>query len=806
MDTMTHTPQRLACAAFCLLLLLAATSSAFACSEDDDKIDNLINARKYDEIVTKDGEVYKGRIVEQDNDSIVQIRDVSNIVRSVPKANIREIRRAAKPEEELERLAKEAAGNPAKMFCLAREATTKYNLQARVIPILERFPNPDEPLQRLLGSLYLNSSQADKALKIAEKLIGGPKPKAKSLTLYAQALAALDRTEEAEKAIQKARADSPSDLKIALTYADLLSRLGRIDDARKSFDDVLAPNPRNVEAITGKGNVQLRAGDFTAAMQTFQEALAISKDFKMAHIGLAACEIMNKQYDDAFSEAVLALNVDNLCSEAFAIQAYARIFKGDPASLDSVDTKGFIRDALEHKPNQPRLLLAEYVKLDRQAKYEELKSEKEKNAGLIAQKRAAAIAKLNEVLASDTADGYIQFFIAEHRFREAEDAKRRNDTGAYDTALAKAEEAYRRCTKLSPNFAPVYSSLGATLLRLKKFDDARTVFAKAAELDKSAESADAVAGQGLALLSNAQKLDEAKPFFAKALALDPNNVPALCGRGYIANWERDKDGAKKHFESALAVDGDCAYAANALQLIYKQDDREMDYVRFPGPEWPQGWKTFSPGTVKWTMSNGQAVLSGTQGNAAGTKIELSHPFPNASKFERIEADLSINPACAASFGLRVSTGNTGNAAFEFEFGKDETGPQLKIRYRDSNNVTPMWVPIPNQEEWPKSGRVRLGIETDGIKMGETKFRVSVNGRRYEIPLHFQQAPKALTLGIFAQVQPKETISASVNNVAVVKNGISQVEKENTAVEIKPLNDPKPDEKKPDEKKPDEKGK
>lgn len=796
-----------------LLVLLSATTAlqALACSEDDDTIGNLFVVRKYDEVVLKDGTVIRGKVNEQD-DGNVSVTSSTGVKRVIAKDQIREIRYAATKESELERLSKEAASNPAKMFCVAREATTRFNLHAKVIPILENFisAHPDEPLMRLLAGLYLKAGKNDLALKIADKLVAAGKPKPRSLMIRAQALGALDRLEEAEKDMLKAYKELPNDTQVVLAYAELLLKLGRADEAKKSFAELIGSNPRNFKALTGLGNVQIRVGDFAGALLTFQQALGINENYLDARIGLAMAELMSKQYEPSFDDAVKALNIDNNSAEAMAIQAFCMAFKADPASLAHIDEKNYIKDSLEAKPNQPRLRLAEYVKLERQARYEELRPEKERNAGLVLQMKAAATAKLNEVLASDAADSYIQFFIAERRFRESDEARRRNDATTEATALTKAEDAYRRCIKLSPSYAPAQSGLGATLLRRKKFPEAKAAFAKAAELDKSAENADALAGQGLAMLTS-EKFEEASKLLDQALALDPNNVAALCGRGYIANWERDKERAKTNFEKALAADGDCTYAANALQLIYKQDDREMEYVRFPGPEMPKEWRVFSPGTLKWSTNNGQAVLAGTQTNAMGTRVELMRTFPAAGKFERVEADLGISPTTAASFGLRLASGAGNNAAFEFEFGKDETGGDLKLRFRDNVVNAPTWTNT--RVQWPTTGRVRLGIWTDGLKPGACTFKVSVNGKAVaEVPVTFQQPPKVLSIGVFLQAQPKENILATVNNVAIVKKGVTEPDKEVNTGDIKLLGDPpanpekKPEEKKPDDKKPEEKGK
>ena len=768
-------------------------TAGFARGEDDTDF----NVHKEDDIVLKGGEVLHGKIWEQDDGSY-KFSD-GRISRTLGKDMISVVRKKATKEEELERLAKKYANDPANMLRIATKATTRYNLNAKVIPILERFTaaKTDEGTLQLLGTLYLNADQTDKALRIGEKLMATGPQKPRNLMLRGQALAALGKLDEAEADLAKAYKASSQDDDIVLAYANLQLKQGRSESAKKIFTDVVAANPRNPSALSGLGFVQLRTGDFSAAEQSFQQALAINAEYRNALIGLATSEMMNKRYDDSFADCNRILNIDNNCAEALAIQAFSMIYKGDPASLARVDDKNYIKDSLEAKPNQPRLVLAWAAMLDRQAKFDDFKTQKDKDkdnaTGGGMPKRLASAQKYNEVLASDAQDSYIQYFIGERRFREAEEAKRRNDPPALEAALTKAEEAYKRAAKLSPSYGPANGALGATLLRRKKWDEAKAAFAKAAEADsKSPDAADYFAGQGLALLQS-QKFDEASALFKKALDLDPNNAPAHCGRGYIANWERDKDRAVDGFQKALAADGDCAYAAAALQLIYKQDDREMEYVHFSGSEWPLGWKPYSPGQLKLSLSNGQAVVAGTQGSSQGARLDLSKNFAGATKFERLEADLSISPASPTQFGLRIASGSGPNPAFELQFGKDESN-ELKVWVRDSTIQNAEWKPT--GKEWPSSGRARLGIETDGITANDCMCRVFVNGSKIgTIKLNFQAPPKSLSLGVFLIGSPNQTVNATINNIAIVKRGVSESKQDNSG-DSKFIAEPaKPDEKK-----------
>ena len=778
-----------------LLLGIAVALSACAVHAEDD---TDFNVYKEDRVILKDGTNLIGKVSESDGGGYEFTN--GRISRSLRKDEISVIRKKATKEDELDRLAKKYASDPVNLLRICNKAVTRFNMNARVVPILERFlvARKDEGISQLLGSLFLAADQNDKAFLIGDKLVAAAPQKPRNLMLRGQALLALGKLDDAEKDLTKAYKLGSTDDDIVLAYANLQLRLGKADSAKKIFTDVIAINSRNASALSGLGFVQIRTGDFPAAEASFQAALAINSEHRNALIGLATAEMLNKRYDDAFADSNRILNLDNNCAEALQIQAMSLIYKGDPESLAKVESKNYIKDSLDAKAAQPRLVLAWSAMLDRQAKFEDLKTSKDNPSGGGVQKRLAATQKLNEVLASDAPDSYIQYFIGEKRFREADEAKRRSDPAALEVALGKAEDAYKRAAKLSPSYAPVNGALGATLLRRKKFDEAKAAFAKAAEIDsKSPDAADYFAGQGLALLQ-AQKFEEASVLFKKALELDPTSAPAHCGRGYIANWERDKDRAIDGFQKALAADGDCAYAANALQLIYKQDDREMDYIHFSGSEWPQGWKPFNPGQLKFVLNNGAAAIVGTQGQAQGSRLDLARLFQVAAKFERLEADLTLAPGTAAEFGLRIASGNGPSPAFELQFGKD-AGNELKVWVRDSSIMNAEWKPT--GKEWPASGRVRLGIETEGINAADCTCKLLVNGVLIgKVPLKFQAAPKTLFMGVFMVASPNVTVNATINNIAIVKRGVSDTIKDNSG-DVKFIAEPaKPDDKKPDEKK------
>src|SRR5947207_14500489 len=122
-----------------LTLIVLCLSAGVLCASDEAPCEgNLFNVQQYDEIVLKDGKKYSGRVSETDegNYKVVDLR--TNVIQNVRKDDVRTVRYKSTKEGELERLVKENASNPRKLLCVFIEATTRFNLQAKSIEMLEQ--------------------------------------------------------------------------------------------------------------------------------------------------------------------------------------------------------------------------------------------------------------------------------------------------------------------------------------------------------------------------------------------------------------------------------------------------------------------------------------------------------------------------------------------------------------------------------------------------------------------------------------------------------------------------------------------
>ncbi|MFH0938086.1 MAG: tetratricopeptide repeat protein [Planctomycetota bacterium] len=708
-----------------------------------------IEVRPCDEVYFKNGDVVKGIYTSPDDrDGQHKIRDYrKNTTRFFTANEIRDIKRKQTPNMAVDALFKESVGDARKTVLIAKQAMFQFNnMSAKCIAGLEREArSKDASLLTYLADLYLQAGQNKHALQTAEILVAAT-PQAISFMWRGLAQLALGNLTAAEHDLDKAFKLAPLHIGILVARANLLMNTGRADDAKAMFTNVLKVETSNQSALVGLGLTQLRQGEFNEAEQSFQAALKLNASFRQARLGLACAKLLLKQYPEAYQEADTILQLDTKCGEAYGIQALAKLYLGDQKSLAIFDQK--IKESFNEKPNQPRLLLAWIAGLERAAQFEDAQGTPEATASAKAICERATV-KLAELVAANPSDSMLQYFIGERKFRAGD--------------FNGAQIAFERAAQLSPKYAPARAACGATALRLGKWDTAQSAYTAAQQLNDNC--GEYYAGQGLALLKM-QKYELAKDAFDKARDLDKNNVTALCGRGYIANFGKDKEGAIGFFQRALAVDGACSYAADALKKIYAQDDLIFEYLTFEGNVASPLWKPRNLGAVKAQIVNGQILFSGTQGSAMSGKVEFYREV-KADDFFSLEADLEIAPASPVNFGLRIASGVGSLINFEVEFGKDESN-EVKMRFKDYQGQPPVWTPV--KAEWPTNGRIRLGIETDDLKNGKVKF--SINGKRSEPFKLVLQKPNRVSVGFFVQSPAKEAVRATVDNVSLLIRGVA----------------------------------
>ncbi|MCZ7646523.1 MAG: tetratricopeptide repeat protein [Planctomycetota bacterium] len=692
--------------------------------------------RKYDEVITKDRRQFQGEILSED-DGVVRIRvQPSRTVVPLDLSNIETIKRRSTPESEFQRHVTQYKDEPYKLVEIAKVALNYPTLREKVLAMLEeKSASGFAPLLVLLAEQQLANNDPGKALETAQKLLSR-KDSGAGYLLVGRSLAAQGKTDEALKALKKAYDLEPENSEVLISLADVYLSLGQPQEAQKVFSDVLEKSPKNLAALIGQGRVRLREGQLPEAALSFSAALQIDGENVPAKIGLAACKALRKEFDEAVKLSEDVLRYENRSAQAYGLEGYALLLKGDPADLPKALDK--IEQSLRENPNDPRMVALKAVALDRDA-YASQVAGKDAEAGT---KRQQAVQLLGDLAAMDPQDDVLQYLLAEMYFRQGD--------------LERAYAGFKRTVQLAPRFAPTHRAVGAVALRMQKWQEAESAYQKAGELDLA--SGEYQAGRGLALLGM-NRLPEAQEALKKARELDSNNVAALCGLGYIMNAEKNESAARALFQQALAADGGCVYAATALKSIFQQRQQNLEYLTFETPP-PDTWKSVGGTRVKATVKDGAVRWQGVQGAGDSRMLEFQTQL-RTEDFVRLEADIEVPVGSTSSVGLRVGARSGTAVSFEVELGKEPTG-QLAYRYRDYSGASVAWKAI---QPWPASGRARLGISTEDLASGRVTFHV--NGEEVgQLPLKIQD-PKRITAGVFAEVPAKEAVDAACDNLALL---------------------------------------
>ena len=696
--------------------------------------------RQYAEVYYNDGRKEVGLVTPTDDPKQFKIKAVrTQITHDFNTNDVKEWRDKRTADTAMDEFAKDWADkkNSSQLLKRMKYAWEHWNVQKRVVALLESAATSNDPdVLDYLADLYSQTGRHADALRIAGSLVAAAPQRARAYMWRGKAELALGNMTAADADLKKAFDMAPGDEAVQIARSNFLIAAGKAGEANKMLGDLLVKDPKNSSAVVARGMVLLKQGDFEGAEQIFNDA---PLDNEQGQIGLAATKIMRKQYDDAYRVAEGVLRRNPKSAEAYQMEALAKLLSGDKESLDKFDEK--IAESFKEKPEQPRLILAQAVGLEREAKYIELAGGKTAPDDARV-KHEAAQAKYKELFAKDTADAYLKYFVGEWYFRKGD--------------FATAESAFNRVAELAPTYGPGLAAAGATALRLRKWDAAEKYYEAAGGLDPA--SGEYQAGQGLALLGE-KELGKAKEKLSRAITLDAKNVSALCGLGYISNLAREKSSAVGFFEQALSIDGKCAYAADALKKIYSQEGKDLEYVTFDDNVNPLNWNNRGRGLIKPVIQDGHLVFSGTQGSSQGEAVEF-YKEVKTDAFVRIEADWIVPPGNAVTCGVRLS--GVGGSRFFLEFAKTEAD-EMKVRFLDSVGTTDDWKGI--GIKWPDDGRARLAIETDELKAG--KCLLSINGKKVtEVTLKLNRT-NAIAVAVFVQAPPSTSFTAFADNLSLL---------------------------------------
>lgn len=119
------------------------------------------------------------------------------------------------------------------------------------------------------------------------------------LGLEVERLLRADRPQEALEKLETAAYHVPESLPLLLITASVFRRLNRLDDAEKTLLRARSMNPGDVEVLNALGNVFLARNHFQEAREQFEEVLRLQPDDRKARNNLGALYMQTYHLDEA---------------------------------------------------------------------------------------------------------------------------------------------------------------------------------------------------------------------------------------------------------------------------------------------------------------------------------------------------------------------------------------------------------------------------------------------------------------------------------------------------------------------------
>jgi tetratricopeptide (TPR) repeat protein len=151
-------------------------------------------------------------------------------------------------------------------------------------------------------------------------------------------------------------------------------------------------------------------------------------------------------------------------------------------------------------------------------------------------------------------------------------------TGMYLNASrpADAERVAKRAVTFNGSSKDAIENYGFVFAAEKKYDDARTQFQAAADLDPKDPHPLVLEAR---TYEDSNQLPQAMPFFDKALAIDPNNLEALVGKAELASAQHDVKTSVATYQLVLAQmpdDANKAAVTDQIGNVYAREKMDSD--------------------------------------------------------------------------------------------------------------------------------------------------------------------------------------------------------------------------------------
>jgi tetratricopeptide (TPR) repeat protein len=254
------------------------------------------------------------------------------------------------------------------------------------------------------------------------------------------------RLDRAETLFRKTLRKSPKDPYALQMLGETAAARGRTDFAQQLIRQALEVMPDNPEALVSLGNVLRAIGRPAEAEEQYRCAIGLRPDFAVAHCNLAAALNDQEAFEKALESAIRAVELMPGLAEAQLARGVALV--------------GLRRFAEAETPYRLAIALAPTRAMTRS------------DLGLVLTELGRfeeAMESHRQAIEMAPADAGLHFALGKTLFEAHE--------------LAASEASHRRAHSLTPSSAVILAALGGVLRAQGRFQEARTCFRQALELD-----------------------------------------------------------------------------------------------------------------------------------------------------------------------------------------------------------------------------------------------------------------------------------------------------------------------------------
>ena len=167
--------------------------------------------------------------------------------------------------------------------------------------ILEHKPKHFDALQ-LLGILYGQINEKDKAIKLLELALQIKPDDAATLNNYGVILTEVNRTNDSYEALDKATNIKPDYAEAYSNKGNTLKLLGKYDDAVKAYSKAIQLKPNYAEAYNNRGVIYKELNQTDLALKDLKKAISLKPDYPEANSTLGVTLLLTGDFSKGWEQ------------------------------------------------------------------------------------------------------------------------------------------------------------------------------------------------------------------------------------------------------------------------------------------------------------------------------------------------------------------------------------------------------------------------------------------------------------------------------------------------------------------------